>query len=184
MIMIKTVAEKLNKIKKERYIIAVDGRCGAGKTTFAQRLCKHFDCSVIHMDDFFLRPEQRTSERLNEPGGNIDYERFAAEIIVPLQNGGSFRYRPFRCQTLSFDEEKTVENKKIILVEGAYSCHPAFSDIYDLKIFLDIDATEQLKRIEKRNGKQMLNQFKNKWIPLEERYFKAFNIKEKCDICF
>ena len=34
------------------------------------------------MDDFFLRPEQRRPERFAEPGGNVDRERFAAEVLV------------------------------------------------------------------------------------------------------
>ena len=32
------------------------------------------------MDDYFLQPYQRTEERLAEPGGNVDYERFKEEI--------------------------------------------------------------------------------------------------------
>ena len=36
------------------------------------------------MDDFFLRPQQRTKERLAEAGGNIDRERFLQEVAVLL----------------------------------------------------------------------------------------------------
>ncbi len=35
-------------------LIAVDGRCAAGKTTLAAQLQKDLGCNVIHMDDFFL----------------------------------------------------------------------------------------------------------------------------------
>ena len=45
---------------EKRLIIAIDGRCGAGKTTLAKQLENRMDCTVFHMDDFFLRPEQRT----------------------------------------------------------------------------------------------------------------------------
>ena len=34
------------------------------------------------MDDFFLPMELRTAERLEEPGGNVHYERFSAEVDV------------------------------------------------------------------------------------------------------
>ena len=59
-----------------RVLVAIDGRCAAGKTTLAASLQAQLECNVFHMDDFFLRPEQRTSERLHQPGGNVDYERF------------------------------------------------------------------------------------------------------------
>ena len=54
-------------------IVAIDGNCTAGKTTLAGMLEEMYDCSVFHMDDFFLRPEQRTPERYAEIGGNVDY---------------------------------------------------------------------------------------------------------------
>ena len=74
-----------NQMKRKRpLVIALDGRCGSGKSTLSRRLSDTYPCSVIHMDDFFLRPEQRTEERLSETGGNIDYERFEEEVIRPL----------------------------------------------------------------------------------------------------
>lgn len=178
------IINEIKKIKKKPCIVAIDGRCGAGKTTLALNLKKHFGCSVVHMDDFFLRPFQRTEERLNEAGGNIDYERFMEEVVIPLKMKQSFCYKPFNCCTLDYDKEKTVDISDIVIIEGAYSCHPKFADIYDLKIFLDVSREEQLRRIEKRNGKAQAEQFVNKWIPLEETYFNTFKIKEKCDICF
>lgn len=183
MITIEIIIKEIEKVNKKPCIIAIDGRCGAGKTTLATNLKKHFGCSVVHMDDFFLRPFQRTEERLNEAGGNIDYERFIEAVVHPLKREQSFCYKPFNCCTLAFDKEKTVEYSDIIIVEGSYSCHPKFADIYDLKIFLDVSRAEQLRRIEKRNGKTQAEQFINKWIPLEEKYFSVFGIKEKCDIC-
>ena len=62
--------------QKEQVIVAIDGNCTAGKTTLAGKLAEIYDCNVLHMDDFFLRAEQRTPERYAEVGGNVDYERF------------------------------------------------------------------------------------------------------------
>ena len=56
-------------------ILAIDGRCASGKTTLAAKIQEKTRCGVIHMDDFFLRPEQRTKERLSQAGGNIYWER-------------------------------------------------------------------------------------------------------------
>ena len=54
-------------LRRDRVIVAIDGRCGSGKTTLAAKLQKQLHCSVFHMDDFFLRPEQRTEERFAAP---------------------------------------------------------------------------------------------------------------------
>ena len=72
---------------KNFVMVAIDGKCTSGKTTLASKLAEIYDCNVFHMDDFFLRPEQRTSERFAEIGGNVDYERFQEEVLFPLRSG-------------------------------------------------------------------------------------------------
>lgn len=93
------MTDKLNRVKaridsllaqKERVIIAIDGQCTSGKTTLAAALADCYDCNVFHMDEFFLRPEQRTPERFAELGGNVDYERFLEEVLIPLSAGEPF----------------------------------------------------------------------------------------------
>ena len=66
--------------KHKRFIVAIDGRCGSGKTTVAGVLGKRLDAVVFHMDDFYLQKHQRIEERYNEPGGNVDRERW-----IPLE---------------------------------------------------------------------------------------------------
>ena len=69
---------------EESLLVAIDGRCGSGKTTLGKYLKQIFDCNLFQMDDFFLRMEQRTPERLKEPGGNVDYERFEETVLRPI----------------------------------------------------------------------------------------------------
>lgn len=139
---------------------------------------------MFHMDDFFLRPEQRTAERFAEPGGNVDYERFLKEVMLPLKSGESFCFRPYDCHRQAFSEAVLVEPCPINIIEGSYSCHPMLWDCYDIRIFLRLEKEEQLCRIRERNGEDMLLMFRDKWIPLEERYFEHFRIEKRCDISY
>ena len=168
--------------KQDHVLVALDGRCASGKTTLANELGARYGWSVVHLDDFFLRAEQRTEERYATPGENVDHERFLEEVLLPLRAGNTARYHPFDCkaQRLS-DEEKTVEAASVTIIEGAYSCHPSLWEHYDLRVFLSVGREEQLRRIEKRNGLERLAVFRDKWIPLEEKYFTAFQIEERCD---
>ncbi|MCD8327266.1 MAG: uridine kinase [Lachnospiraceae bacterium] len=173
----------LQKTKKPM-LIAIDGRCSAGKTTLAQSLQKETGCTVIHMDDFFLRPEQRTQQRYREPGGNVDYERFLEEVMEPLSEHRAFCYQPYDCQRQTLSEAVRVQPCDAAVIEGSYSCHPALRDFYDLRIFMDVGKEEQLRRIAQRNGEAALAVFQEKWIPLEEAYFKAYDIEGRCDMNF
>ena len=162
-------------------VVAIDGRCGAGKTTLAARLQAHYNCTVIPMDHFFLRPEQRTSERLAMPGENVDHERFMVEVLIPLSRGEAFAYRPFDCSKMALGMPMSINPKGLTIVEGSYSCHPSLWEHYDLRIFLTVDPEEQMRRITVRNG-TYAKVFQEKWIPLEERYFAAFDLASRCDL--
>lgn len=83
-------------------LVAIDGRCASGKSTLAKDLQKQLDCNVIHMDDFYLQPHQRTTKRLREPGGNVDYERFETEVLQPMLTGEAFSYRPYDAHAVCF----------------------------------------------------------------------------------
>lgn len=174
------IESRISEQAVQHYLIAIDGRCAAGKTTLAETLQKKYNCNVIHMDDFYLRPEQRTKERYKEPGGNIDYERFLVEVLIPLKEGRAFSYCPYDCKTQTMGECLMVEPKLLTIVEGSYSCHPKFREYYDMHIFLDVDADEQLRRIRKRGGEEALQMFRAKWIPLEEAYIRANRLEECC----
>lgn len=177
------VEERIQELlaDKEFVIVAIDGRCAAGKTTLAAKLKEKLSCNVIHGDEFFLRPHQRTAERLSEPGGNVDYERLLEEVMLPLKANRDFTYRPYDCKTQSLKVPVKVKAKKVTIIEGSYSCHPKLWEFYDLRIFLTIDERTQRKRIENRN-KENAKMFFEKWIPLEETYFKAFAVEERCDM--
>ena len=80
--------------RQARVIAAIDGRCGAGKSTLAAQLQAQLSCRVFHMDDFFLRPEQRTAARLAQPGENVDHERFLSEVLQPALRGEAVTLPP------------------------------------------------------------------------------------------
>lgn len=168
--------------EKERVIIAIDGKSGSGKSFLAGLLKGLYGCNLIHMDYFFLRPHQRTPARLKEPGGNIDYERFHKEVVNNLINNKAFSYQVYDCSQAALTERINVEPKKINIIEGVYSMHPLWINIYDIKIFLTLDPGRQLERIRKRSGEGLLRRFVQEWIPMENLYFKHFNIPQASDL--
>jgi len=178
------VFDAVRKLLEERdnAAIAIDGRCGSGKTTLAAQLAQEFDCNVFHMDDFFLPPELRTAERLAEPGGNVHHERFLSEVLVPIREGRPVCYRPYICSAMGFGELKCFQKKKLNIVEGSYSLHRSLREYYDLKIFLALDHKTQEQRILKRSGADKLTDFINLWIPMEELYFREQAVERCCDI--
>lgn len=163
-------------------IIAIEGQSGSGKSSLANMLHEIYNYPIIHMDDFFLQKHQRTLERLNEVGGNIDYERFYQEVITPINQHQSFDYSIFDCQSMSIQGQRHIHFDSQIIVEGSYSLHPFFQDYASFSIFLSLPFELQKQRIKKRNGDKMLERFIHEWIPKENQYFQYFDIEKKADM--
>ena len=162
-------------------LLALDGRCGSGKTTLAARLAEQFPQSItVHTDDFYLPPQQRTEGWEHIPCANMDLERLLAEVLAPAREGKQFSYRAYSCREGAYLPPVCCGLVPLIIVEGSYSQHPALAAYYDLKIFVTCSSEEQEKRLRTREGERYGN-FVRRWIPLEEGYFAEYGIEAKAD---
>ena len=162
--------------------LAIDGPAASGKTTLGTALAREYPAALVHMDDFFLPPALRTPERLDTPGGNVHWERFRAQVLEPLARGETAEYGVFDCGVMAVTRTARVEPAPVILVEGSYSLHPRLRAFYGLKVVLTLDPEEQIARIRRRSGEELLEKFRTRWIPLEERYFAACGVKACADV--
>jgi uridine kinase len=166
----------------DAHVIAVDGCCASGKTTCSLELADVLGAGLIHMDDFFLPLNLRTEKRLAAPGGNIHYERFIDEVLPNIASPAAFTYRRFDCQALDYTQDIPVRASAWRVAEGAYACHPLLGEYMDLRLFFHVGPAEQLKRIRQRDGEEALQNFIRRWIPMENSYFQAFQIRENADM--
>lgn len=164
--------------------VGIDGPCASGKSTLGAALAEIYRCPLLHMDDFFLRPEQRTQRRLAEPGGNVDYERFEQEVLEPLRQGRAARFCPWRCRAGDFGPAVTVPPSPLIVVEGSYALRPGLGEHYQLGVWVEAPWPVREARLLQRGGRACLERFLTQWIPLEERYFTAYQVKSRCQIVY
>ena len=169
--------------RQGRARVVIDGCCASGKTTLSNLLEEIYDAQVLHMDDYFLPFERKTPERLAQPGGNVDYERFSAEIGDHLDDR-MLIYRPYDCHRGELAEEVVSVRKSVQVVEGVYSLRPGLVPACDISVFMRVNRDEQLRRLRGRGGEALLRRFVNEWIPMEERYFDAFGVSAACDMIY
>ena len=167
--------------EKKRLIVALDGMSCSGKTTWARELAEKFSGSVVHMDDFFLPRDRFMEEMQALPGGNMDRERFKGSVLSPLSEGADFAYAPFSCKEQALLPDKVSVSGRLVVVEGAYALLPDWGKYYDLALFLQVSPEEQQGRLLLRNGAKGMVPFLMRWIPREESYFKACDVKARCD---
>ncbi|MBQ9264436.1 MAG: hypothetical protein IJ189_09585 [Clostridia bacterium] len=161
-------------------IVAIEGGAATGKSTLAAQLSAHFQAPVIPMDDFFLPPALRTPKRYAEKGGNIHYERFDAQVATPLRAGAPVCYQVYDCHHDRISQTRTISPGRLLLIEGVYSLHPRYRDIYDLRLFLRTTAATQDARLRAR-GDGLYQRFQSTWLPLEKAYFDSEDWPRLCD---
>lgn len=186
------IARELDRLAVggKRVLVAIDGKAAAGKTSLARALILRSPCTVYHADDFFPRPEQRTPERLSEPGGNLDRERLEAELLSPLRAGADeVSFSPFDCREGRLLPPRRSRPGRIVVIEGSYSCHPALRGYYDLRVFLSVSPEEQARRVAERERERdpegadgRIAEYLRRWIPLEEKYFAECRVADACEL--
>ena len=166
------------------FCVFIEGRCGAGKSTLAGYLKEKFGCPVVRMDDYFLPETAKTAARLALPGGNADHERFAREVLPHVGKGAAFGYYRFDNFAQKMCETPIViPAAKLVVVEGSYCLYPPGDAAADIRVFLTVGMEERLRRIQARSPR-VYERYVREWIPMEEAYFEAFGVMEKCDFVF
>ena len=167
--------------EKGRLLLAIDGRCGCGKSRLAARLAEEFVGNVFRVDDFYLPFGERAEDWQEIPAGNVDLARFRREVLEPLVHGEAPRYRAWDCRRECFREPEEHPFRPLSVVEGSYALHPLLREAYDLRVFMTAEPATQRARLRAREGRRFLA-FEELWIPLEERYFRVFRVEECADL--
>lgn len=161
-------------------VLALDGRCGSGKTTLADRLARQFPVCVLHTDDFYLPPAQRVRGWEKKPCANMDLARLRDEALRPAYNGLPVPYRAYSCREGAYQPMQELPAHPLVILEGSYSHHPLLAGYETLRVFVTCSKEEQTRRLQAREGERYEN-FAARWIPLEEGYFAEYKIEETAD---
>ena len=162
-------------------VLALDGRCGSGKTTLANALAKQFPASVVlRTDDFYLPPAQRAHGWEQTPCANMDLVRLRDEALRPAYAGQPAQYRAYSCREGAYRPAQELAAQPLVILEGSYSHHPLLAGYETLRVFVTCSKAEQTRRLQAREGERYAD-FAARWIPLEERYFAQYKIEETAD---
>jgi hypothetical protein len=107
----------------------VAGGAGAGKTTFTRWLAdclkKHVTPVSIVLTDLIYRP---IAERWTGPiddmpiGYDLDWERIRDEVVLPLKQGKTARFRLYNWVTDCLDEVVEITAEGVTIVEAYLRC--------------------------------------------------------------
>jgi len=165
--------------------VALDGASGAGKSTLAACVADVFASALalIPLDDFFAAniPDNAwdaftIAERLDRV---FDWQRVRESVLLPLR-----AWKPARWHAFDFVaglqpdgtyhlQAQACERAPagIILLEGAYSAHPALADLLHYTILVQAPAELRRQRLAAREEPEFMRRWHQRWDPVEDLYF-------------
>lgn len=173
--------EKL-KTLQDRFIIAIDGVDGSGKSTFSDQLSQRlrndgYPVIQASLDSFHNPKSVRYRQGKSSPEGffldTYNYDSLHSQLLTPFINGANM------ITTACFDHKsdsaiKTdcyAEKHAILLLDGMFLHRPELRSLWDYSIFLKVPFEISYARMAIRDGSNP-----NPLSPENHRYYEGQQI--------
>jgi uridine kinase len=155
-----TVMITLPRGNNKPFIVLIDGRSGAGKTTLANALVASMPTSsVLHLENFYPGWD----------GLEAASQSVVRDVLEPLRAGRMARLRRWDWVADAPAEWVIVRPTQTLIVEGVGSLSRSAKRLVDFALWIELDATERKRRAVKRDG-EMYEPHWNRWAAQEERF--------------
>ena len=154
-------------------VVAVDGRSGAGKTTFAQALAPALDgAALLHLEDLY-------------PGWDglaAGVQRLHDEVLLPLARGEHPSYRRFDWETGQLGcLVASVPVADVLVVEGVGASCPPADRLVSVRVWLEADAATRRARALERDGDTYRPHW-DRWAAQEHDLFVRHDPRRHADL--
>lgn len=158
------------------FVLALDGRSGAGKTALARRLSAEMalrdrTCTVVHLDDLY-------------PGWHglaAALPRLCAEVLEPLRAGSTGRFRSWDWLAQRPGPVREVPPTPVVLVEGVGAGATPCPGLVDLVVWLEVGAQLRRRRALERDGKTFAPHWEE-WAAQEDQIFARRGGPARADV--
>jgi uridine kinase len=182
------IVEEILKNKNEKFIVAISGESGSGKSelthVIAKEMRKHsIFAKPIHIDNFYntlplKRTEWRISKGIENVVGLSEYKWDEIDrVIYDFKNG---RKSSMPCVDLVTEQVDTLttdfQNIDMLIIDGLYAIN---TEGVDLAVYIELTYRET-KKAQKNRGKEPQNEYRMR--VLEQEHKAALSIKHKADL--
>ncbi len=147
----------------DKILIALSGESASGKSTICKQITKcieelNLPITILTADNYFndiseLIKQHGSFDLLRDAGYDVDspnnfYLDLLREDILKLQKGQDILAPEYLVNGTGISKPKSipVKSRKIIIVEGMCSIYDKVQDIFDIKIYIDLDEEERKRR--------------------------------------
>ncbi|PTA47096.1 uridine kinase [Micromonospora sp. RP3T] len=158
---------------RPRVLVGIDGSGASGKSTLAAQLGEVLvGAAIVHVDDFYLPPEEHGS-RGDAVGPLFDLPRLGRQVVRPAAAGEALRYQRYHWDIAALADWIDVPAEAPVIVEGVFCLAAELREAYSYTIFCRADPAVRLRRGLDRDGPEAKSQWVDEWMPAEDAYASA-----------
>ena len=157
------------------FIVGIDGRSGAGKTTLTDQVAavlrRSHDVVVFRLEDLY-------------PGWNGLAEGMAmyrSQVLEPLRRGEDAHWTAWDWLTNEPGTPRLTRTAEIVLVEGVGACHREARALLDTSVWVELPTPQRRQRALVRDGGSYDAHW-DQWAAQEDEYLSADPVWESADI--
>lgn len=160
---IENFTNRLINRPNDKILIALSGESASGKSTVCKQITRcinelNLPVTILTADNYFndiseLIKIHGNFDLLRDSGYDVDspnnfYLSLLREDLLKLQKGQDILSPEYLVNGTGISKPKSipVKSNKIIIVEGMCSIYDEVKDIFDIKIYIDLDEQERKRR--------------------------------------
>ncbi|MBU2563371.1 MAG: hypothetical protein Q8N27_06695 [Candidatus Hydromicrobium sp.] len=184
----KNIVERILRNKLNKFIIALSGESGSGKSEVAHLISQFLKdkgilAKILHTDNYYtMPPKQRYEWRKAKGLESINYTEYDWDLIkkhIKEFREGKKSVLPF-LDLLTDQMDKLItdfKEIKVLILEGLYSLRINHS--VNLKVFIDL-TYHDTKKAQILRGKEKFDEFRSKVLEREHEVVQS--LKPKADL--
>ncbi len=184
---VRAAVDGLRRKVNRPVVVALDGPSGAGKSILATALQLVIQAGVVAGDDFYSQRLGASTPSAYAGWSDadlvdaiFDWARLRS-VIEPLAAGQPVVYRPYDWGAGDgrLGREVHREPQPVIIVEGVYAARPELADLVDLRVLVEVGASERIARLASRGDDPA---WAGLWERAEQHYFSQIRTPADFDL--
>lgn len=194
------ICSRFELTSEKNLIVGISGIDGSGKSTVSNELesalsGRGITSAQINLDDF-LNPKEIRHKNPNQIDGyfgdNFDFESLVTKVLEPARQSLSINCK---IPVLELETDQISEREfdfpgpGVLIVEGVFLFKKELRDLFDLKIWLQIDFEDAMERVLKRsrdkrygNTGAIRSRYEERFYPTQRFHLERDKPAEAADI--
>jgi uridine kinase len=151
-------------------VLAIDGRSGAGKSSFAAKLAGRAGAPLVSLEDLYGGWD----------GLRDGIERLREQVLAPLARNQTARVPRYDWRAAAWLEPWPLRPPAILIVEGVGAGARALAPHTSLLVWIELDEAARARRVAQRRPGDLSEWAR--WARLEDAYLARERPQDRADV--